>query len=46
MKRSTIAATLVLSLAAVAALLAVNVSAGDRSPSAAQATTVVVHDVR
>jgi multiple sugar transport system substrate-binding protein len=40
MKRSTLAATLVLSLAAVAALLAVDVSAGDRSPSASAATTV------
>ncbi len=40
MKRITIAATLVLSLAAAAALLAVDVSAGDRSPSPSQATTV------
>ena len=40
MKRITIGATLVLSLAAAASLLAVDVSAGDRSPSSAQATTV------
>ena len=46
MKRITIAATLVISLAAAAALLAVDVSAGDRSPSRRSGDDGVVHGVR